>query len=398
MRVLIVHNLYQQPGGEEVVAEREGALLAARGHDVVNYRRSNAELDRLSPLGKLALPARMIWSEESVRQLRSVIRDYRPDVAHFHNTFMMITPAAYYLCAGMGVPVIQSMHNPRLMCPAASFYREGALCTECLGRPFAYPGVLHGCYRHSRAQTAAVATMIAAHRAIGTWQTRVHAYVAFTDFYRHLFVQAGLPPERLYVKPHFVSPDPGERTTPPSDYALFAGRLDPQKGVRTLLKAWRDLRGIPLKIAGAGQLLPEVQEAIEQGAEIEVVGWVGRERLIELVKGARFLVWPSEGWFETFGLVAVEAFACGVPVIGSKTGVMEEIVRDGETGLHFEAGNAEDLTAKVRWAWEHPDELLALGRGARREFESKYAADANYDQLMAIYVSARAQLARDGGT
>ena len=341
--------------------------------------------------GRLALPARFIWASDAAADVRRLIGEHRPDVVHFHNTFYMMSPSVYYACEAMGVPVIQSLHNPRLMCASANFYRDGHLCTDCMGKTPPWPGVVHGCYRGSRTMTAAMAAFLTAHRLMGTWQRHVTSFIVFTDFYRKIFIEGGLPADKLKVKQHFVTPDPGERDEQPGSYALFVGRLDPEKGVRTMLAAWDRVENVPLKVRGGGQLDAELNASMARGRCIERVGRLSVEALAALVKGARFLVWPSEGYYETFGLVAIEAFACGVPVIASRTGVNGEIVTDGVTGLHFKAGDPDDLAAKVRWGWDHPDEMAALGRGARREFEAKYTAKLNYGMLMDIYQGAMAK-------
>ena len=387
MRVLVVHNEYQQPGGEDTVAERETALLRAAGHEVIEYRRSNKELTHFGIAQKLALPKRMLWASDSCRALREIIGRSRPDIAHFHNTFLMISPAVYSVCRALGVPVVQSLHNPRLLCPSANFYRAGAICQDCVGKTPPWPGIVHGCYRQSRAQTAMVAGMLTFHRLRRTWQREVDAYIVFTEFYRQQFIAGGLPAERIVVKPHFVEPDPGARVGEAGRYALFLGRLDPEKGVRPLLRAWQQLGDRPLKIRGDGQLRSDVEQLIRQKppGTVELVGRLSQAELARLIKGAAFLVWPSEGYYETFGLVAIEAFACGVPVIASKVGVLAEIVEDNRTGLHFKVGDAGDLAAKVAWAFAHPAEIAALGRQARAEFVKKYTAAGNYKQLMEIY-------------
>jgi glycosyltransferase involved in cell wall biosynthesis len=227
--------------------------------------------------------------------------------------------------------------------------------------------------------------MLATHRWLGTWKTKVARYVVFTDFYRRLFIDAGIAPKKIAVKPHFVECDPGVRQKP-GEYALFLGRLSAEKGIETLLRAWEELQGIPLKIRGEGPMAGTVDEAARRsGGLIVVIPRPAREELFDLIKGARFLVWPSEGFNETFGLVAIEAFACGVPVVSSNVGAMGEIVRDGITGLHFRAGDSADLANKVNWAWRHQDEMDAIGKRARAEYEAKYTRERNYKALMKIY-------------
>ena len=385
MKILMVHNSYQQHGGEDSVFHAERELLSAAGHDVIQYTRANGEIALNGFVSRAGLAAGTVWARDSYRQLRELTLREKPDVAHFHNTFPLISPAAYYACAEAGVPVLQSLHNARLLCPAATFYRDGHACTDCLGRMLPWPGVLHGCYRNSLVQTGVVAGMLSFHRLLKTWEKRVNTYIVFSEFYRRKFAEAGLPREKITVKPHFVAPDP-QQTGDAQRYALFAGRLAAEKGVRTLLEAWKQLKFIPLKVRGDGPLETCVRELADDPHYcIEIVSRLEREELTALFHGARFLVWPSGGYYETFGLVAVEAFACGVPVIASKIGVMAEIVQDGVTGLHFEPGNAADLAAKVEWAWNHPEETARMGRAARAEYEAKYTPERNYKMLMGIY-------------
>jgi glycosyltransferase involved in cell wall biosynthesis len=384
MKLLLAHNRYRSTGGEDEVFLREGELLRSTGHEVLEYTRHNSEIAEDGILSKAKLAVRTLWAWDSVERLRSLLRSERPDLAHFHNTFPLISPAAYYACQQEGIPVVQSLHNSRLMCPAATFYREGGACVDCQGRIVPWPGVVHGCYHNSRLQTAVVAGMLAGHRILGTWQEQVDAYIVFSEFFRQKFIDAGLPREKIFVKSHFLHADPGmKRTT--GDYALFLGRLAPGKGIPTLLKAWRSLGHVPLRIAGEGPMRNDVEEFTRQNPSVCALPYLSREECFVLMKGARFLVWPSEAYHETFGLVAIEAFACGTPVIASRTGAMTEIVLDRKTGLHFTAGDADDLAARAYWAWTHPKEMHDLGKAARAEYETKYASERNYRLLMEIY-------------
>ncbi len=384
LRVLHVHNYYLQPGGEDTAFASEVDLLRRRGHDVIEHVVRN---ERISASGRAGVALGTIWSRSGARELRKVLSEARPDVAHFHNTFPLISPSAYYACARAMVPVVQALDNPRLLCPSANFYRAGRLCERCLGRT-PWPGVLHACYHGSRLHTAVVASMLTAHRWMGTWQSKIDVYVVATDFYRTKFIEGGLPRDRIVVKPHFVDPLPARPDEQPGGYALFVGRLDAEKGVRTLLSAWRALPDVPLVIRGDGQLEAEVTGFIrQQGADrnVSVVGRLSRAELTETIRNARFLVWPSEGYYETFGYVAVESFSCGVPVIASRIGVPADLVTDRVTGLHFSAGDPTDLAATVRWAWDHPNEMAQMGRNARAEFERRYTPDRNYAALMEVY-------------
>ena len=250
MKVLAVHNFYQHPGGEDRVFTLEQELLASHGHDVIQLTAHNKSMGRLpapTVLGKT------MWSADTYRRVREIVERERPDVVHVHNTLPLISPAVYWAAARAGIPVIQTLHNYRLLCPSSVLLRDQAICEDCLGRSLAWPAVVHGCYRESRAASAAVAAMVAAHRLLGTWSRRITRYIALTDFMRRKFIEAGFAAEQLVVKPNFVAPDPGPGDHR-SQYALFVGRVCREKGVLTLLKAWeRGRTRAHAKIAGKGR-------------------------------------------------------------------------------------------------------------------------------------------------
>ena len=384
LRVILAHNYYQIPGGEDETLRREGELLRSKGNYVKEFIRRNSEVNWGNVLAKAVVAARTIWASDSREAMLSFLKEEKPDVAHFHNTVPLISPSVYYACRDAGVPVVQTLHNPRLFCPGGNLERNHRVCEDCKGRKIAWPSVVHACYRQSHIQTGVVATMLAVHWQMKTWEKMIDAYVVTTEFYRRKFIEAGFPREKLMLKPHFVE-DPGV-VHRDGGYAVFIGRLSPEKGVPTLLRACQNLNKIPIKIRGEGPLSPEVEEvARKSGGALEILPRLDRTELNKLMSGARFLIWPSEGYYETFGYVAIEAFSCGVPVVASRVGVAEEIVRDQHTGLHFSAGNAEDLAAKMEWAWSHPDEMEAMGRAARAEYEAKYTPECNYPILMDIY-------------
>lgn len=390
MKILAVHNRYRLPGGEDEVAANEMALLRRQGHETATYLDDNR---RIHGLSTLQVGIESVWSWSSYKKVRNRLRELRPDIVHCHNTFPLISPSVYYACEKEGIPVVQSLHNPRLMCPAACLSRNGEICELCVGKNFAWPGVLHGCYRDSRLQTAAVASMLSIHRRLKTWQTKVDAYIVFTDFYRRKFVDAGLPADRLHVKPHFLHPEPPPLQMSTRGYALFVGRLNEEKGLKVLLEAWRIIPHIPLRIRGEGPLLPHLLEwiAANPACNVELVDRLSKRDLQGLMRNARFLVWPSQGYYETFGLVALEAFSMGVPVLTSRLGVNAEIVNDGRTGLHFSPGDPGDIAGVVQRAWSSESDLRKMGRQARVEFETKYRADENYARLIDIYNAALAQ-------
>jgi glycosyltransferase involved in cell wall biosynthesis len=381
MNILFAHVHYQQSGGEDAVFEVEKALLEHMGQEVIPFVDDNARLNGMNPLKAIQ---NAIWSREAQRRLRRLIRETRPDVAHFHNTFLMISPAAYYVCKEEGVPVVQTLHNFRLLCPAATFFRDGRICEDCLGKAVPWPGVIHACWRGSRAGTALVSTMLAVHRLLKTWQEQVDVYIALTEFARQKFIEGGLPAEKMIVKPNFVYPDPGPGGNERA-YALLVSRLTVEKGVLTVLEAWERLSPlVPLKIVGEGPLSKEVQRVCQGKPHIDFLGAKPLPEVYSLMQKARFVIFPTL-LYETFGRVVIESYAAATPVIASNIGSASTLVVNGSTGLHFIPGDPLDLARKVQWAWEHPRELAEMGRNARREYEMKYTAEKNYQMLMEIY-------------
>ena len=385
MKILLVHNEYQQRGGEDVVFEQEKRILERTGHDVITYCRSNHEIEELSVVGRAGLLVRTVWASDTHRDFSALLARENPDVVHVHNTFVMISPSVYSACREQGIPIVQTLHNFRLLCPGAQLLRDGKICEECIDHSL-WRSVWHACYRDSRPATASVALMLAWHRRSGTWNELVDRYIALTEFARNRFIAAGFAPGKIVVKPNFVDPDPGEKESA-GEYALYVGRLSREKGLRTLLDAWKRLpKSCPLHIAGDGPQRQELEDEAQRCglSSIRFRGRLSHSETIAAMKGARFLILPSE-WYEGFPMTLAESFACGTPVICSKLGAMEEIVEDDRTGLHFLPGDSEDLAQKVEWAFSHSSEMAAMGRAARREYESRYTAERAYSQLMEIY-------------
>jgi glycosyltransferase involved in cell wall biosynthesis len=390
MRILKLHTHYQQPGGEDGVFGAEVALLRDKGHTVVPLTFQNKQLEDVPLLWRAAVTP---WNREAYSRVREAIRLHRPDILHVHNTFPLASPAVIHAAKAEGVPVVMTLHNYRLLCVNAFFFRQGQVCEACLGR-LPWRGALYGCYRESRAASAVVAGMITLHRALGTWNL-VDRFLALTEFARQKFIEGGFPPEKISVKPNFVHPDPGPGEGR-GGYALFVGRLSPEKGLGTLLMAWERLGGkVPLKIVGDGPLAPEVQEAQKRISGVEWLGRKAPEEVYALMGEASFLVFPSE-WYEGFPKVLAEAFAKGLPVLASALGSQGSIVDHGRTGLHFRPGDPEDLAAKVEWLLAHPNELARMRKEARAEYEAKYTAEQNYAQLMAIYHEVLSKRRYDG--
>jgi glycosyltransferase involved in cell wall biosynthesis len=375
LRVLVAHNAYQHRGGEDVVVEAEVSLLRARGHSVEIYPRNN---DELRDMSELAAARQTLWSSRTGTDVARLVVDFQPHVIHVHNTFALISPSVYAAAARARVPVVQTLHNFRLLCLDATFLRDGRICEDCLGR-FPWRGVWHRCFHGSGQASAVMAAMIGVHRVMGTYQNKVSRYIALSEFSRTKLIAGGLPGDRVAVKPNFVDVPVPEKVRSRSG-ALFVGRLSPEKGISVLARAGAARPGVAIDVIGAGS----EQSLLERVPGIRLFGWQVPEAIYARMHEAAYLVVPSI-CFENCPVTVLEAFACGLPVIASRLGALPEMVRDGETGLLFEAGNADDLACKMAWAEGNPEEVARMGRAARQEYEAKYTPAKNYEMLMSVY-------------
>jgi glycosyltransferase involved in cell wall biosynthesis len=381
MRVLVLHNKYRIRGGEDEVRESEQALLASNGHQVFDYVVDNSDF---SDQQAVWIGLQAVWNQKAYRSLRNQLSQIRPDLMHTHNLHPQISPAAYYAAAAEGVPVVHTLHSYKMMCPKGQLFREGRVCELCVGKTLAWPGVIRGCYRGSRGATAAVAAVFGLHRMAGTWNRKVDLYFALNEFAKRKYVEAGLPIDKIRVKPNFVS-DPGIGRGD-GGYALFVGRLNEEKGLPVLLDAWRSLGSLlPLQICGTGPLEQLVRSANLPG--VEYLGVRPLPEVLERMKRAIAVIFPSV-WFEGAPRTLVESLACGTPVITSRLGGMALSIQHGVTGLHFEPGNSADLVTQIRTLLESAERLSAMRRSARQEYEAHYTAESNYELIMKFYQEA----------
>ncbi|PAP78820.1 hypothetical protein BSZ37_16735 [Rubrivirga marina] len=388
MTVLLVHNVYQHRGGEDGVYERERELLEERGHRVLCYELHNDDVDGM---GRLALATRTLWSREAYAEVRRIVEAEGVDVVHVHNTLPLASPSVFHAAHAGGAATVHTLHNFRMVCPGNLLLRDGRLCHDCVGKAFAAPAVRHKCYRGSAAATAAVASTIAAHRALGTWDHAVDRYVALSEFARGVLADGGLPADRIAVKHNAAEGVPIDG--PGGDHVLFAGRLANGKGLSVLLDAWALDPTLPtLKIAGDGELADLVREAAEADDRIEWLGWLDPDAMVWTMATAGLLVAPSM-WYEGWPLVAVEAMGVGTPVVATDHGAFSEMIEDGVTGRLFPRGDAAALAAAIRELTSDPDRLDAMRAQTRMRFAERYSRDVNYRELRVIYDDAIAQFA-----
>lgn len=355
----------------------EVRLLREHGVTVELYRRDNHDIEAMD---RLSVARDTLWSRRTVRDIDALMRRMAPEVIHVHNSFPLISPSLYWVASARHVPVVQTLHNFRLLCPQAMLLREGKVCEDCIGK-LPWRGVVRSCYRGSLPQSSVLVAMLGLHRAMGTYSGKVTRYVALNEFCREVFVRGGLPAERFRVKPNFV-PDPG-MTEQPRSGLLFVGRLSQEKGVNVLAAALRQSCDLRCEVIGAG---PE-ENVLHGMPNVTLSGWRQADYILGRMRSARALVMPSL-WYENFPRTLVEAFACGLPVIASRLGAMAALIREGETGLLFEPGNAADLENKLTWAESHPEVMRQMGAAARREYEANYTPQRNLDMLLDIYTDA----------
>jgi len=381
-RVLQVHTRYRQAGGEDEVVAAEKRLLEEAGLSVAQVLFDNPKPGggRFSP-APLSQAIAAVWSRGAARRVRDAIKANKSQIVHVHNTFLAASPSVYGAAAACGVPVVQTLHNYRLVCPAATVYRDGHPCTDCVGRAIPLPAIVHACYRGSRPQSAVVAATLAVHRARGTYTRRIAAYLALTRFQRDLLVRGGLPADRVEVLPNFLEPDPGV-TDDRREGFLFAGRLAEEKGVVTLLRAAALAPGL-MRVAGQGPLSSLVVAAAAAG-DVEALGQLDKNAVLDQLRLATAMVLPSV-WYEGFPVSVLEAFATGTPVIASRTGSLAEVIEDGVTGLLANPGDAQDLADRLRWAVDHPCEMRQMGSSARLMYETRYRGPAHLAALLNTY-------------
>ena len=391
MKILLIHNAYRQRGGEDTVVEAEHELLERHGHYVERLMFDNEGIRR--GLGQLISAAKSVFNRDSYRRTRAMIESFRPDVIHVHNTFYVASPSIYFAAADCGVPVVQTLHNYRLICPSVYLFHEGRVYEDNIRKLFPVGAIMKRVTQGSFVQSLVIAATTAIHKLRGTYRKRISRYIVFTDFARSLFLRSslGVPTEKFVIKPNFVA-DPGCDVGHDGEKYLFIGRLTEEKGIRVLMEAARR-HEFPLQIIGGGPLEDEIAAAAKELPHVEYLGLTPRERVLELLAEGRALIFPSL-WYEGMPMVIIEAMASATPVIASRLGNPERMIEDGVGGLLFQPSNADDLVNCIRQL-DHSSALReTLREGARRLYENRYSPDANYQQLIDIYADVSGVSAR----
>lgn len=389
MNILQVHNRYKITGGEWTVLNQEYDLLK-KEHSVDQLIVDNTEkLDSL--FNKLKLIFTTHYNRKSREMVREKIRRTGAEIMHVHNFFPLLSPSIFEASREEGVPSVMTLHNYRLIYPNGYLMHNGKIDERSI-QGSAYACVPQGVYRNSVLQTAVVAHMIEYHRKRDTWAKKVDCLICLTEFAKAKFVEAGIPGEKMRVKPNFVEDafrgkNLSEMIDQKDDYYLFIGRISEEKGIRTLVNAWNTRKSAAspqLFILGEGPLKNELQKKSEDNTKISWLGFVERARVLEILSKAKALIFPSE-WYEGMPMTILEAYSAATPVISTNIGSQGEIVYHKRTGLHFEPGNEQSLVETLEHFESMNDEHKGMSLAARREYEEKYTPEVNREMLLSIY-------------
>lgn len=381
LKILLIHNQYQHRGGEDTVFESELKLLQKNGETVETLIFNNDQIKSVADKVKFGLYS--FYNPDSSRLLKDKINVYNPDVIHVHNFFPIASPSLFYVANDKNIPIVMTLHNYRLLCPNAMFFREGKVCEDCITKSFALDGVIHGCYRDSKLQTLFLATMTWFHKKNGTWQNRIDKYIALTDFAKNKFLNSSLKlsASKIEIKPNFVVDNGFELEK--EEYCLFVGRLSKEKGIDILLHAFQSSTR-KLMIIGTGPMLETVEEYSKKYDNIEYLGFQSIDFIISKLKKAKALIFTSIS-YEGMPMTILESFSTGTPVICGDIGGPSEIIDQERTGLVYKAGDSMELQSKIEKLYDEPEHYTALCKNARKEFEEKYSEERNYTQLISIY-------------
>lgn len=388
-RILQIHNFYQIPGGEDVVVRNEKRLLEEHGHQVYTYYRTNKELGEKGIFGKLLLPFTAVFSFRTYREVKKLIKANQIDIVHVHNTLTMVSPSVFYAAFHCKVPVVQTLHNFRMLCPAGSFFRDNIICEECVEHGMRC-GIRHKCYRGSKVQTFVSAAILQIHRMLGTY--RRMNFICLTKFNRQKLLESldakreVVNPNRVYVKPNFTFAEEVVPSTTPSEkeYFLFAGRVEALKGIDIAIRAFEKLPQEMLYVAGDGPMMEEMQAYVKEHGmkNVRFLGYLQKDEMSRRFYNAKAVIMTSQ-CYEAFAMTIAEAYSYGVPVIAGRVGNMDGMVDEGVTGIKFVYDSADDLAVKVEEF--NRMNLADLKRNAREFYETRLRPEDNYQKLIKIY-------------
>jgi glycosyltransferase involved in cell wall biosynthesis len=390
MRVLIVHGAYQQFGGEDSVVRAERELLERHGDEVLLYSRHNDEIKEFGAFEKANFFPQTVYSWKSSNEIADVVHSFRPDVAFVHNVYPLLSPSVYHKLHSLGVPAVQVLHNFRPFCPNGFYYTQGQICEACKDGNY-LNAIRKRCYKDSYALSALYALTLGSNRLAGM-VNKISGFICLTEFFKIKMQQAGVPDSKLFVRPNFVyAPPLTANGNDAGNYAIYMGRLSPEKGCWTLIHAFEQMPQVPLKILGTGPLEQELKDYARQKGmtNVQFLGFKSGDEKWQLLRNSLCLVVPSE-WYENFPVTVLEAFMAAKPVVASRMGGLPYIVEEGQSGLLFEAGKASELAQRIQSLVDDPAGAVRMGACGRRLSETKYGPEQGYSNLMKVFSQVQA--------
>lgn len=390
MKILAIHNYHRRgsASGDDQVFKAETRLLEEHGHEVVRYTVSNDQFDAKGPVGKIAATFGMLWSFRNYRAVRNLIKTERPDLVHVHTFFPLLSPSILYAAKRCGVKVVATLHDTRFVCPVATSLRDGQICNAC-GDGHYLRMVKFACFKGSRLQSLFVAGIFKWHRLRRSFYEQIDQYICLNDNQIRLLENIGFDSSKIVKKYNFVPDEQASITADvpaslPKRYVVFYGRIGAEKGIRVLQRIWNEIDDIPLVVMGAGPLENPFRRWAESHQNVIFLGYTQHERCMAIVKGAEFVVFPSI-WYEGCSMVEIETESMGKSLIATDLGFSAEAITEGVNGFKVSLNDIEGFINKIRYLWSNPDLCISMGRQARADYEHKYKADDNYQQLMNIY-------------
>ncbi|MDP2910003.1 MAG: glycosyltransferase family 4 protein [bacterium] len=380
LKILLIHNRYLEKGGEDEVVNAEAKLLTEHGHKVILYEKSNEDIRRWSFFKKALFFLRELrFSKTVYKEVKEIVKRENPDIAHITNIFFCVTPSAYIALNEENVPIVQSLHNYRFFCIRGTFFDKGVICERCKDKEF-FNAIIRKCWRNSFFLSFFLAKLL---YKSGFFLKNVDSFIVTSKFSREKFIEFGLEEKRMHLKVNFLTIEPKENSRD-YNYALFLGRLVDYKGVETLMKAFKICSSFNLKIVGDGPLRRGVQSFASSHNNIEWLGRIERDSVLEAIENSSFVIFPSE-CFENMPIAIIESFAFSKPVLASNLGAIKEFVIDGVSGILFEPGNEKDLAAKISYLFSHGSERMEMGKNANKIYRERFNKEKNYRDLLGIY-------------
>lgn len=387
MNILQIHNYYRFRGGEEQTVLKEREIMEAQGHHVETVTIDSREIVAKQGFKKIYYILNAFFSLRTVKMMKKSIRSIRPEIIHVHNIFPLLSPSVFYAARKEHIPIVQTIHNYRYLCLNGLFLlNNGAICERCKEGNYLH-GIFRRCYQESFLKSGVMGAVLFLHRLLKTFTEKVDLYIPLTNFSKKKLIEAGFPVSKIEIKPHFVSVADFKPIVKYEEYAVCIGRLSREKGLMTLIEAFKKIDKIGLKILGDGPLRRELERSAAGFSQIQFLGFIPGEKRFEILGKAMFLVFPSE-CYENMPYTILESFACGVPVIASKIGGLKELIREEETGLFFEPGNPIDLQMKIERLSKDTKLLEGMRQKAREEAESRFSEEIGYQNILKIYKKA----------